>query len=285
LTELGTEKLQKVLARQGLGSRRELETWISAGRVSINGRRAALGDRVGPEDLIRVDGRRLARSGAQRPSRVLRYHKPVGEVCTRSDPEGRPTVFAALPRIHHGRWVAVGRLDVNTSGLLLFTDDGELANRLMHPRSAVERQYAIRVFGELSEIQSRALISGVELEGKLHRLSRVEASGGEGRNRWYNVWLSEGRNREVRRLFEAQGLVVSRLIRVAFGVQQLGRRLRSGRWEEVLPVEVNQLRESVGLQACPRPAAKRRGPGKAGRSSRPKRGPNRPIRNLRPPAL
>ena len=273
-----TEKLQKVLARQGFGSRRELETWISAGRVSINGKRATLGDRVGPDDLIRVDGRRLSRERAQRPSRVLRYNKPIGEVCTRDDPEGRPTVFATLPRVHHGRWVAVGRLDVNTSGLLLFTDDGELANRLMHPRSAVERQYAVRVFGELEEDQRRALIRGVELEGELHRFGRVEAGGGEGRNRWYNVWLSEGRNREVRRLFEAQGLTVSRLMRVAFGVQQLGRRLRPGRWEEALPSEVAQLRESVGLEAPLPPAAASRDQRKTGRSGKMRSSANRPPR-------
>ena len=277
MSEPATEKLQKVLARHGFGSRRELEAWISDGRVSVNGKRATLGDRVAPDDLIRVDGRRLARGTSSRAPRVIRYHKPIGEVCTRSDPEGRRTVFEGLPKVYHGRWVAVGRLDVNTSGLLLFTDDGELANLLMHPGSSIERKYAVRVFGELEPGQLKELTEGVELDGQMHRFSRVEPSGGEGRNRWYNVWLSEGRNREVRRLFEAQGVVVSRLIRVAFGVQELGRRLRPGRWEEVQPAELNAIRESVGLVPLEAPRPKRRGRP----SAKPTRSKSRPKRSVR----
>lgn len=243
-----TEKLQKVLARAGFGSRRELESWIAQGRVSINGKLATLGDRVSEKDVIRVDGNIVPREkmgGGRR--RVLMYHKPVGEVTTRSDPEGRPTVFDHLPNLRNGRWVAVGRLDINTAGLLLFTSDGELAHRLMHPSRQVEREYAVRVMGEVPPEMIKRLQEGVELDdGKAHFDSIVDG-GGEGANHWYHVTLLEGRNREVRRLWESQGVVVSRLIRVRYGPVTLPRWLRDGKWEDVPEHQLQALLELVEM--------------------------------------
>lgn len=243
-----TEKLQKVLARAGFGSRRELEAWIAQGRVSINGKVATLGDRVSEKDVIRVDGTIVPRekvAGGRR--RVLMYHKPVGEVSSRSDPEGRPTVFDHLPNLRNGRWIAVGRLDINTSGLLLFTSDGELAHRLMHPSSQVEREYAVRVLGEVPPEMIKRLQEGVELEdGKAHFDSIVDA-GGEGANHWYHVTLLEGRNREVRRLWESQGVVVSRLSRVRYGPVTLPRWLRDGKFDDVPAHQLQALLELVGM--------------------------------------
>jgi len=243
-----TEKLQKVLARVGLGSRRELEQRISEGRVSVNGKVATLGDRVGPGDVVRVDGHVIGQAAMQGPERrVLVYHKPLGEVCTRSDPEKRPTIYEKMPPVRNGRWVAVGRLDVNTTGVILLTTDGELANRLMHPSSTVEREYAVRVFGEVSPEVIQKLCDGVMLEDGPARFDNLYDAGGDGSNHWYHVTLHEGRNREVRRLWESQGVTVSRLIRVRYGPVQLGRRLRPGRYEELEGENLQELLRLVGL--------------------------------------
>jgi 23S rRNA pseudouridine2605 synthase len=213
-----------------MGSRREIEGWIAAGRVTVNGQVAKLGDRAGPSDQVRVDGKPVERPGVSKP-RVLLYHKPVGELVTRSDPEGRPTVFSSLPP---GRWIAVGRLDFNSSGLLLLTDSGELANRLMHPRYGLEREYEARVRGALTPAEKNKLLEGVELDGVPARFDQLEeARAGEGSNRWYRVVLREGRNREVRRLFEALGHAVSRLVRVRYGPIELPADLAPKRWREL----------------------------------------------------
>ena len=228
------ERLQKLLAAAGLGSRREVEAWIAAGRIRLNGAPAKLGDRAGPADTVELDGQRIELKPAAGQPRVLLYHKPDGEMVTRSDPGGRPTVFERMPAIPGGKWIAVGRLDINTAGLLLLTDSGELANRLMHPRYEVEREYAVRVLGELSDEDRRRLLSGVQLEDGTARFDRLEPSGAaEGANRWYRVVLREGRNREVRRLLEAVGHKVSRLLRVRYGPVSLPRDLRPGRWIEL----------------------------------------------------
>jgi 23S rRNA pseudouridine2605 synthase len=219
------------LAAAGLGSRREIEGWIAAGRVSVNGQIAKLGDRAGPSDAVLIDGKPVRQAQVSAAPRVLLYHKPTGELVTRSDPEGRATVFASLPA---GRWIAVGRLDLNSSGLLLFTDSGELANRLMHPRYGLEREYQARVRGALSELERKSLLSGVELDGTPARFDRIEElRAGEGSNRWYRVVLREGRNREVRRLFEAVGHAVSRLVRVRYGPIELPADLAPKRWREL----------------------------------------------------
>ena len=241
------EKLHKVLAQAGLGSRREIEGWIAQGRVSVNARRASLGERVRRRDLVRVDGRRVRLPGHDVALRVLRYHKPAGEVCTRRDPEGRPTVFDRLPRCPGSRWVAVGRLDLNTSGLLLFTNDGELAERLMHPSRAVPREYAVRVRYDLTSDIRRRLLDGVPLADGVARFDSIVEGGGRGTNRWYKVVLREGRNREVRRLLESQGLVPSRLIRVRYGPVDLPRRLAAGRFELLDRDECHALLEAAGM--------------------------------------
>ncbi|MDH5649282.1 MAG: 23S rRNA pseudouridine(2605) synthase RluB [Gammaproteobacteria bacterium] len=228
-----SEKLQKVLAHAGLGSRRELEQWISDGRVSIDGKVALLGARVAPHQVIRVDGKIISQSRLAPRRRVLMYYKPEGEVCTRSDPEGRPTVFDHLPPLRNGRWVAVGRLDLNTSGLLLFTTDGELANELMHPSSRIEREYAVRVLGEVKAETLTQLRKDVMLEDGPAHFDTLEHTGGEGANQWYRAVLHEGRNREVRRLWEAVGVTVSRLTRTRFGALTLPRALRRGKWTEL----------------------------------------------------
>lgn len=244
----GSEKLQKVLARSGLGSRREMEEWISGGRVTVDGKPATLGDRVGPKQLVRVDGHpvQLA-SEEEQICRVLAYHKPEGEICSRTDPEGRPTVFSRLPKMKGARWIAIGRLDINTSGLLLFTTDGELANRLMHPKFEVEREYAVRVFGEINDAMIQRLRTGVELEDGKANFKKIKALPGEGINRWFHVVLTEGRNREVRRMWESQGAVVSRLIRVRYGDLLLPKHLPAGGYAEYPLDEVNYLRKLVSL--------------------------------------
>lgn len=251
------EKLQKVLARAGFGSRRELEKWIAAGRVSVNGKKASLGDRVGPEDRIHVDGKQISKQRvATKKRRVLIYNKPLGEVTTNSDPEGRATVFDHLPRITGSRWIVVGRLDINTMGLLIFTTDGELANKLMHPSSEIEREYAVRVLGEVTPEMLDKLAKGVELDdGKAH-FNSVKRTGGEGANQWYHVTLSEGKNREVRRLWESQGVTVSRLMRVRYGPITLPKFVRSGRWEELDEQGMKPLLECVGIVA-PKPTTSR----------------------------
>ncbi|WP_394201088.1 23S rRNA pseudouridine(2605) synthase RluB [Shewanella waksmanii] len=243
-----SEKLQKVLARAGHGSRREMEAWIAAGRVSIDGEIAKLGDRVESDAKIRIDGRAVSiKSEEDIVCRVIAYHKPEGEICSRKDPEGRPTVFDRLPRTRDSRWVAVGRLDINTSGLLLFTSDGELANRLMHPSHEVEREYAVRTFGEVTDGIIQRLRTGVTLEDGPAHFDKVKAAGGEGMNKWWHVSLAEGRNREVRRLWESQEVQVSRLIRIRYGMIELPKSLPRGGWVE-LPIEqVNYLRQLAGL--------------------------------------
>ncbi len=245
------EKIQKVLARAGLGSRREVERWIEAGRIRVNGKSARLGDRIGPKDRVTLDGKALTHLWQTPRARIIAYHKPIGEVCTRKDPEGRPTVYDHLPPLPHGRWIGIGRLDLNTSGLLLLTTDGELANRLMHPSREVEREYAVRVLGEVRPEDLEALHTGVELEDGPARFDRIIDAGGSGSNHWYHVILREGRNREVRRLWEALGHAVSRLIRVRYGPVELGRALRPGKWRELTPEEMAELYRLAGL---PRPA-------------------------------
>jgi 23S rRNA pseudouridine2605 synthase len=245
-----SEKLQKVLARAGHGSRREIEAMIAAGRVSVDGKLATLGDRIENSKAlkIRIDGHLVSiAESATEVCRVLAYYKPEGELCTRSDPEGRPTVFDRLPRLRGSRWIAVGRLDVNTCGLMLFTTDGELANRLMHPSREVEREYAVRVFGQVDDDKIRQLSKGVQLEDGPAAFKTLKFGGGEGINQWYNVTLTEGRNREVRRLWEAVGVQVSRLMRVRYGDINLPKGLPRGGWTELDLPAVNYLRNLVGM--------------------------------------
>ncbi|MBA53260.1 MAG: 23S rRNA pseudouridine(2605) synthase RluB [Pseudomonadales bacterium] len=242
-----SEKIQKVLARVGLGSRRAMEEWIDAGRVSVNGQIATLGDRIEQGDELRVDGR-VVSFDAEEDSirRVILYYKPEGEVCTRTDPSGRPTVFDALPNLKDQRWVAIGRLDINSQGLILFTTDGDLANRMMHPSSNIEREYAVRVHGEVSAENLEALRTGVMLVDGPAKFDEIIDRGGEGTNHWYHVILREGRKREVRRMWETQGVQVSRLIRVRYGDVHLPRNLKAGRWIELDKDSIDQLAESCG---------------------------------------
>lgn len=241
------ERLHKVLAQAGIGSRREMEEWIQAGRVNVNGETAQLGQLVGPADRVKVNGKLVNLYFSKRVPRVILYHKPEGEIVSRDDPDGRPSVFRALPRVRGGRWIAVGRLDFNTSGLLLFTTSGELANKLMHPSSELEREYAVRVLGDLTAEAKEQLLKGVVLEDGPAAFSCLEDAGGEGANRWYRATLFEGRNREVRRMFEAVGCKVSRLIRVRYGVFQLPSWLRRGKSQEVDEQEVSRLMRDLGL--------------------------------------
>ena len=243
-----SERLQKVLASSGVGSRRQVETWIAEGRVTVNDQPAVLGMRVGPDDVVSVDGRRITlifSGSAER--RVIMYNKPEGQVCTRQDPDGRPTVFDHLPRLRGQRWINVGRLDINTTGLILFTNSGELANKLMHPSNLIDREYAVRVFGEVDEAMIQRLREGVMLEDGMARFSDISEAGGSGINRWFHVTLMEGRNREVRRLWESQGVRVSRLKRVRYGPIMLPSRLTVGRWEELTESDVEALCRAVGL--------------------------------------
>ncbi len=254
------EKLHKVLARAGIGSRREMERWIEEGRISIDGASASRGDRVRPGQLIRVDGQPLSAGlmlGAKR--RILLYNKPEGEICTTSDPQGRLTIFDHLPVLRNGRWIAVGRLDINTQGLILLTTDGELANRLMHPSAGIEREYAVRVLGRVQPDTLQRLHDGIELDDGLARFDSITDAGGEGANHWYHVTLKEGRNREVRRLWEAVGLKVSRLIRVRYGPVPLPRSLRPRRWEDMDAPAAAELLRSVGyVPVAQEPRAGRR---------------------------
>src|SRR3990172_4283729 len=247
-----SEKLQKVLARAGYGSRREIEGWISAGRITVNGKPATLGDRVTENDKICIDGHApQAHRLHSTKRRVLAYYKPEGEVCTRADPEGRPTIFDHLPTLRNGRWIAVGRLDINTTGLILLTTDGELANRLMHPSSEIEREYAVRVMGQVSSDMLQRLTTGIMLEDGPAHFDAVIDAGGQGSNHWYHVILKEGRNREVRRLWESQGVKVSRLTRVRYGSIALRRGLRIGRWEELEAGDIKTLLHMAGLELEP----------------------------------
>lgn len=224
-----SERLQKVLANLGLGSRRTMEEWIREGRISINGKIATLGATVDGSEKILVDGKPVKLDDSPLVRRIIAYYKPVGEVTTRNDPEGRKTIFESLPPIKNGRWISIGRLDINTQGLLLLTNDGEFANKMMHPSSEVEREYAVRVLGTLTEEMVTAMKEGVEFEDGISKFDDILYSGGEGANIWYHVILKGGKNREVRRLWESQGLTVSRLIRVRYGSYTLPKSLRPGR--------------------------------------------------------
>ncbi|WP_284155495.1 23S rRNA pseudouridine(2605) synthase RluB [Sulfuricystis multivorans] len=242
-------KLQKALADAGLASRREIEAWIAAGRVQVNGEPAHLGQRIAPGDKVKVGGRLINLRFAARLPRVLLYHKPEGEIVSRDDPQGRPSVFNALPRLRGGRWIAIGRLDFNSCGLLLFTTDGALANRLMHPRYRLEREYAVRVLGDLDEALLKKLTEGIELEDGMARFIRLQPAGGEGANRWYRVTLEEGRNREVRRMFAAAGVTVSRLMRVRYGPIVLPANLKRGQCRELAPDEVKALLDVLKVKS------------------------------------
>ena len=241
-------KLHKVLAEAGLGSRRDMEELIVAGRVSVNGEPAHIGQRILPTDQVRINGKLIQRRVSKKPPRVLVYHKPAGEIVSHNDPDGRPAVFERLPTIKAGKWLAVGRLDFNTEGLLLFTTSGDLANRLMHPRYGIDREYAVRTLGELEEGMRQKLLAGVELEDGPAQFSRIADGGGEGVNKWYRVTIGEGRNREVRRMFEAIGLTVSRLIRTRYGALVLPPNLKRGRWEEMDEHAVRALLKVSGLE-------------------------------------
>ncbi|KVE26097.1 pseudouridine synthase [Burkholderia singularis] len=253
-------KLHKVLAEAGMGSRREMEELIIAGRVSVNGEPAHIGQRIMPTDQVRINGKPVKRKLPNKPPRVLLYHKPTGEIVSHADPEGRPSVFDRLPPMKTAKWLAVGRLDFNTEGLLMLTTSGDLANRFMHPRYSVEREYAVRVVGELTEASRQKLLHGVELDDGPANFLRIRDGGGEGTNHWYHVALAEGRNREVRRMFEAVGLMVSRLIRTRHGPIPLPRGLKRGRWEELDDAQVRRLMAAVGLKVPTDDKGKRGGP-------------------------
>jgi len=244
-----SEKIQKVLARAGLGSRRELETWIVAGRIEINGRVAQLGDRVNIDDEIKVDKKLMNLDESyQHPTRIIIYNKPEGEICTRHDRLGRQTVFDRLPRLRNSRWVSVGRLDIKTEGLLILTNNGEMANRMMHPSSQIEREYAVRVFGQVDSNVLNNLQQGVELEDGLACFEKIVDGGGKGQNHWYHVVIKEGRKHEVRRLWESQGVKVNRLIRIRFGDIRLPLSLERCKWLELQDDEINDIAESLGLE-------------------------------------
>lgn len=254
-------KLHKVLAQAGVGSRLDMERLIQEGRVSVNNEPAHVGQRIKFGDTVKVNGKPVRLSIAPPPMRVLAYHKPVGEVVTHDDPQNRPTVFRRLPRLQQGKWQSVGRLDLNTEGLLLFTNSGQLANQLMHPRFGLEREYAVRVLGALTDESRDKLLNGITLEDGPAQFLSLSEGGGEGANCWYRVRIAEGRNREVRRLFEAVGHAVSRLIRIRYGSVVLPRGLRRGTWVELSPRDVDQLADMVGLQAKAPAATSGRGPG------------------------
>lgn len=242
------EKIQKVLARLGIGSRREIERWIREGRVRINQQLAKLGDRIDLTTTVLIDNKPVPLvSDSDFKRRVLIYHKPEGEICARSDPENRPTVFERLPALRNQRWIMIGRLDINTLGLLVFTNDGELAHRLSHPSYEIEREYAVRVLGKVDDRILQRLTEGVELEDGRAAFTSIEARGGSGANHWYHVVLKEGRNREVKRLWESQGLNVSRLLRVRFGNVILPEDLRRGQFRELKADAIQKLAHLVGL--------------------------------------
>ena len=243
-----SQKLQKVLARAGFGSRREIEVWIGKGRVKVNGRIAVIGDRVEDTDKIIVDGKKLVPPSRHRKDRrILLYNKPENEICTRKDPEGRPTVFDKLPVVKRGRWISIGRLDINTSGLLLFTSDGELANKLAHPSSQIEREYAVRVMGQVTSDMVQRMHKGLLIDGHLCRFTDIQYFAGKGVNRWYHVVTMDGRNREVRKLWESQGLKVSRLKRVRFGPIFIPSAVKRGQFQELSGNEVDKLLRLVEL--------------------------------------
>jgi 23S rRNA pseudouridine2605 synthase len=282
------QRLHKVLASCGFGSRRAMEEMIIAGRITVNREPADVGQKVGPGDEVRINGELVKVRFAEPRARILMYHKPAGEIVTRDDPEGRPTVFEKLPNIGNGKWIAIGRLDFNTEGLLLFTNSGELANRMMHPRYEVEREYAVRVMGLLTPEQQQALLTGIELEDGPGKVEKLEDGGGEGSNHWYHIVIKEGRNREVRRLFEALGLTVSRLIRTRYGTVAMPSRVKRGQTLELTPEEVGAVLVAAGMKSTgPAPQAQGQGGrphGQQGKGPRPQgegqrnrgqRGPNR----------
>jgi 23S rRNA pseudouridine2605 synthase len=241
-----TPKLHKVLAQAGMGSRLEMEQLILEGRISVNNEPAHIGQRIQFGDSIKVNGKPIRVRIDPPPPRVIAYHKPVGEVVTHDDPQNRPTVFRRLPKLHQGKWQSVGRLDLNTEGLLLFTSSGELANNLMHPRFGLEREYAVRVLGALTKEEKQALLDGVKLEDGIAQFGSIEDGGGEGSNCWYRVTISEGRNREVRRMLEAVGHAVSRLIRIRYGAMALPRGLKRGAWMELDDSDIRALAQAAG---------------------------------------
>lgn len=238
-------RLQKFLADRGLGSRRQIERWITDGKISVDGKRAELGDRVNENSRIKVDGRLIRGEKSQTNSRVILYNKPEGEICSRSDPADRPTVFRNLPKLRGARWVAIGRLDINTRGLLLFTDNGDLANRLMHPGSEIEREYLCRVFGKVDANAIERLKSGIQIDGTRVSFKRIKKQRGEGSNTWYNVVVTEGKYREVRRLWEAVDCRVSRLVRVRYGSVTLPKSLKQGEWAELRPRAIGRLMKDI----------------------------------------
>ncbi|WP_409559342.1 pseudouridine synthase [Accumulibacter sp.] len=242
------ERLHKALAQSGIGSRREMEELIVAGRINVNGEPARVGQTVSPGDRVKVNGKLVNLRFSNRLPRVIIYHKPDGEIVSRNDPEHRPNVFTSMPRIAGGRWVAVGRLDFNTSGLLLLTTSGELANRLMHPRYQLVREYAVRILGEVTDEARRQLLDGIDLDDGPAQFFSFQEAGGEGANRWYRVALFEGRNREVRRMFEAVGVVVSRLMRVRYGPFALPPNLKRGQVLELTEAEVKKLLSGFGME-------------------------------------
>ena len=275
-----TPKLHKVLAQSGLGSRLEMEQLITQGRISVNNEPAHIGQRIQFGDQIKVNGKPIRYRIAPPPARVIAYHKPVGEIVTSDDPQNRPTVFRKLPRLYQGKWQSVGRLDLNTEGLLLFTSSGELANKLMHPRFGLEREYAVRVLGALSAEEKQRLLDGVELDDGRAQFGSIEEGGGEGANTWYRVTISEGRNREVRRMLEAVGHAVSRLIRIRYGAMVLPRGLKRGAWMELDERDIRELMNAAGADRPqgPRPERAERdglGEGGAGRGGRNRRRGNR----------
>lgn len=243
-----TPKLHKVLAQSGMGSRLEMEQLILEGRISVNNEPAHIGQRIQFGDNVKVNGKPIRFRIDAPPARVIAYHKPIGEVVTHDDPQNRPTVFRRLPKLHQGKWQSVGRLDLNTEGLLLFTTSGELANNLMHPRFGLEREYAVRVLGSLSKDEKQTLLDGVQLDDGMAQFGSIEAGGGEGSNCWYRVTISEGRNREVRRMLEAVGHAVSRLIRIRYGAMVLPRGLKRGAWMELDDGDIQSLVQAAGTR-------------------------------------
>ncbi|EZP63495.1 pseudouridine synthase [Delftia sp. NA_296.1] len=286
LPQVDSPKLHKVLAQAGLGSRLEMEQLILEGRISVNNEPAHVGQRIQFGDQIKVNGQPIRFRIDPPPARVIAYHKPVGEVVTHDDPQNRPTVFRKLPRLQHGKWQSVGRLDLNTEGLLLFTSSGELANSLMHPRFGLEREYAARVLGALSKEEKQRLTDGVQLEDGVAAFGSIEDGGGEGANCWYRVTISEGRNREVRRMFEAVGHAVSRLIRIRYGAMVLPRGLKRGAWVELDQADIQSLASAAGMQArapaAPKPPAGGRRGGPADRNTVRREGGGRYFDGNRP---
>ncbi len=256
MTQDKTEKLQKMLAELGYGSRREIEGWIGSGRISVNGQPAHIGQRVTGRDRVQLDGKAVKRHSNE-SCRVLVYNKPVGVICSRRDPEGRPSVFDDLPKVHNGRWISVGRLDIQTTGLLLLSNDGALANRMMHPSTGLDREYAVRVIGKLPDAAIQRLLDGVEIDGELHRFNDVQYYNGSGINHWYHVVLMEGKNREVRRLFDAEKVTVSRLKRVRFGPVMLPSTLPRGRIAELGHEDLTALYKLLHLPLVARSERRR----------------------------